>query len=65
MRLVVSNRQKQMGRDERAFLLQLAALNTAIESARADQPSFAKSAIAVDKLLERYFHSITSERNVI
>lgn len=61
MRLIVSNRQKQMGKDERAFLLQLAALNTAIESARAAQPAFDRQAHAVDQILERYFRSITSD----
>ena len=53
MRLVISNRQKQINRDEQAFLLQLAALNTAIESARAGQHGIGHRALAVDAMLER------------
>lgn len=64
MRLVVSNDKIKFKSDERAFLLQLAALNTAIESARAGQPDCGKRAIAVEQLLERYFQSINAEQRI-
>lgn len=60
MRLVVSNTKTQLKSDERAFLIQLAALNTAIESARAGQPEFGRRAQAVEQLMERYFNSVTA-----
>jgi hypothetical protein len=62
MRLVVSNKKTQLKSDERAFLVQLAALNTAIESARAGQPEFGRRALAVEQLMERYFQSLTAEQ---
>lgn len=49
--------------EERAFFLQLTALNVALEAARAGPPSreIAKPAVAIEDMLNRYFFALTEQ----
>lgn len=48
--------------EERAFFLQLSAMNAAFEAARAGDAAraMAERAAGMDELLDRYFHALTS-----
>jgi len=58
-----SSSPRLLAPEERAFFLQLSALNAAFEAARAGEPARATAvgATAIDDMLNRYFLALTNQ----